>query len=247
MAANCSTGDTCPRMFETERGTVVIQGYVLEEGQVPEHAAAPAGEAQVEMPRETLLELARRLQAHEAPGPGRLLGEFKRSAFRLETLPQYLVDAEADAFRDFLQGRPVARRTAENSPWHRRIAESTRAGMRWHRVHLVSLPLTDYVRYEFQEYRANAAAGEDVRIVDLGAHPELGELREDFWLLDGDEPGAYVVLMRYDAEGRWLGAWRTDDPPVVERCREERDRALAASVPLAEFVVEVERLQGTAS
>ena len=47
MAAACDSGETCPRVFETEHGTVVLQGYVVREADVPALAVPPAGEAVV--------------------------------------------------------------------------------------------------------------------------------------------------------------------------------------------------------
>lgn len=54
---------------------------------------------------------------------GRLFTTFERSAFRLETLGQYLVAEEATEFADFQAGRPLARRTPDNDQWLRTIAE----------------------------------------------------------------------------------------------------------------------------
>jgi len=240
VAAACDSGDTCPRAFETEHETVVLQGYVVPSPDVPGLAAPPCGEALVELPREQFLEFARRIGERTALVEGSLLPTFRHSAFRLETLQRYAVEAEAERFQAWLERRPLPERSAETNPWLRRISETTEAGAKWSRVHLVRRPLTDYLGYEFVSYRESAIAGQDTRIVDLDDHPELATLHEDFWLLDGDEPDALAVLMRYDPDGRFLGAWRTDDPPVVEACRQQRDVVMAASVPFEEFVAGVE-------
>src|SRR6266566_8647946 len=94
MAAACDSGDTCPRVFETESGTVVVQGYVVREADVPALAVPPAGESVVELPRDQFLEFARRVGQRHAPAEGALLHGFRHSAFRLETLQQYSVEAE---------------------------------------------------------------------------------------------------------------------------------------------------------
>jgi hypothetical protein len=240
MAAACDSGDTCPRVFETEHGTVVVQGYVVPPADVPALAIPPDGEALVELPRDQFLEFARRVSDRPAPAEGSLLPAFRHSAFRLETLQRYSVQTEAERFRAWLDRQPLPERSVETSPWLRRIAETTATGVEWSRVHLVRKPLTDYLGYEFVSYRESALAGQDTRLVDLHLHPELAMLHEDFWLLDGDEPGAIAVLMRYDPAGRFLGAWRTDDPPVVEECRKQRDMVIAASVPLEEYLAGVE-------
>lgn len=240
MAATCDSGDTCPRVFETEHGTVVLQGYVVRGSDVPDLAVPPAGEAVVELPRDQFLEFARRIGQRSALAEGALLHGFQRSAFRLETLQQYAVEAEAERFRAWLERRPLPERSVRTSPWLQRLAETTEAGIKWSRVHLVKRPLTDYLGYEFVSYRESARAGQETRIVDLDDHPELAMLHEDFWLLDADEPTALAVVMRYDPAGRFLGAWRTDDLQLIEVCRQQRDMALAASVPFEEYLAGIE-------
>lgn len=51
--ANCKDGD-CPTVYRTDRGTIGVQGYLLDR-------ATPGGEALVEIPAELLLEAARAL------------------------------------------------------------------------------------------------------------------------------------------------------------------------------------------
>jgi hypothetical protein len=42
--------DTCPTLYSTDRGTIVVQGYVVRDADV----AVPEGEALVEIPAELL-------------------------------------------------------------------------------------------------------------------------------------------------------------------------------------------------
>lgn len=163
---------------------------------------------------------------------GRLFTTFERSAFRLETLAQYLVEEEAEEFAGFQAGRPLPRRTPENDEWLRMIAEDTAAGKRWCRVHVVEQPLTPYLRYELACYPDSVAAGEEVYIADRDAHPELAALgREDFWLFDG----RVVVLMRYDEQGHWLGAEYAADAELDEY-RRRRDLALQHAMSLDDYL-----------
>lgn len=163
---------------------------------------------------------------------GRLFTAFERSAFRLETLPQYLVEDEADEFADFQAGRPLPRRTPENDEWLRMIAEDTAAGKRWYRVHVVEQPLTAYLRYELACYPDSVAAGEEIWIAERDAHPELAALgHEDFWLFDD----RIVVLMRYDEEGHWLGAEHAPAAQLDEY-RRRRDLALEHAISLHDYL-----------
>src|SRR5262245_48289409 len=127
----CPDGETCPRVFETSDGDVVVQGYILGGEEAPSIAIPPAGEGLVKLPRERFLAFARALQQHEAPRPGGLLDGVGRSAFRLEALPLYLVGDER--WEAFERGEVLPPRTPATSPWLRKVAETTRAGVHWSR------------------------------------------------------------------------------------------------------------------
>lgn len=157
----------------------------------------------------------------------RLFSTFERSAFRLETRQQYLVDEEAELVRAFLEGCPQPPSAAMDQ-WLSLIRVNSRAGKRMYRVHILERPHTDYVRWELSTYPANAAAGEQIFIADRSG---LEGLREDFWLFDDRD----LVALRYDDDGRWLGV---DLRPQsdLDRYRAMRDLALAEAVPLADYL-----------
>jgi hypothetical protein len=54
--AGCQ-GGTCPAVWETDRGTLVVQGATVTDSQAVADANAPAGETLVEVPRELLASL----------------------------------------------------------------------------------------------------------------------------------------------------------------------------------------------
>jgi hypothetical protein len=58
-------------------------------------------------------------------------------------------------------------------------------------------------------YEANVEAGEEVRVADVGRHPELAALRHDFWLFDAETPGAFAMLMQFDTVGH---LWASTSP-----------------------------------
>lgn len=75
----------------------------------------------------------------------------------------------------------------------------------------------------------NAAAGEDIRILDLAEQPlpaGLADLDHDFWLIDD----VHAIRMRYDQDGRFLGATPVDGG-LVAGYQAARDAALAAAEP----------------
>lgn len=160
---------------------------------------------------------------------------FQVSAFRLECLQTYAVSAEDARMRAFREGLPRPERSVRTSPWLQRIAATTMAGKSWLRVRLVRHPLTEYTRYELISFVESVAIGDQTRIVDLNAHPELGDLGPDFWLFDVGEPDEFAIIMRYDEASSVFGYERTTD---VGWCREQHDAALAGSISLAEYLAQ---------
>lgn len=159
-----------------------------------------------------------------------LYGQATREAFRLETRQLYAVPAESAQFRAFTEGRPMPTDPhVDRSMQVIRTAAS--AGVRVHRVHVVDLPLTAYLRYELAAYAENVAAGEDVRIAVRSWHPDLAGLTEDFALFDGQA----MVWMRYDHQGRLTSRDYSDDATDLALAARRRDAALARSVRLSKL------------
>ncbi|OAR25825.1 hypothetical protein A8W25_09835 [Streptomyces sp. ERV7] len=153
---------------------------------------------------------------------------FKREAWRLETLPAYKVPSEDGDIRDFLAGQRIDPQTYSSA-----YTEGLRAiradGRSKGRVHVVTRPLTDYLRFEFMYYEAHALAGDEVRILDVTDRPNPLEGVSDFWLFDRSE----VVLMHYAKDGMQISRelYEGDPAPYVEYQR----IALAESVPFQEY------------
>jgi hypothetical protein len=165
-----------------------------------------------------------------------LFDDFTDEAFRLEQLQAYTIPQEAERLVAFREGRPLPERSVRNNAWLRRLALSTIEGKAWPRVRIVEYPLTDYTRYELAGYVESAVAGQSTRITERRADPGLAELTEDFWLFDGDTDHAVALVMRYDGDGRFLGAEATTDSSVLSRCRHQRDLAISFSVALQDYL-----------
>ena len=149
----------------------------------------------------------------------------RREIFRLETLPVYDVPEEAASVAAFLRGETLPVRTPDTSPWLRRLADTVARGVRLYRVHIVDLPLTDYLRYELVSYRSSMAAGMETYIADRDRHPDLAGLTKDFWMFDEQ----HVAVMRYDPQGHPLGPEPGDD---VAKYVAGRDAAMTHAVSL---------------
>ncbi|MFF2352521.1 DUF6879 family protein [Kitasatospora sp. NPDC058115] len=155
---------------------------------------------------------------------------FERAAFRLETLDDYSQSGGVDAFHAFLAGKeqPEDYRSAG---WVGTVSEATRVGKRMYRVHVLSRPLTDYLRFELAwGYHRNMAAGEEFFILDTTDRENPIPQAPDFWLFDDEA----VAAMNYDGNGKYLGA-DYPDAARLDEFRAYRDTAMAHSVPFTDW------------
>ncbi|GGV85063.1 hypothetical protein GCM10015535_31270 [Streptomyces gelaticus] len=157
---------------------------------------------------------------------GQLFESFEQSAFRLETLAVYDVEEEAEEVARFLAGEPMGPEWDDN-PWVRAM---TTRGKQVPRVHVLTSPLTDYLRYELAAYPGNITAGETIGIIDR-AEQDVSDLPDhDFWLFDDQD----VYRMHYTPVGAFIGAELLPAHRLTEY-QGYRDHALAEAVPFADY------------
>lgn len=158
---------------------------------------------------------------------------FRERVFRLETLDWYDAPNEHEPYARFLAGQPADLTWRE--PWKRLVRDVRASGRIMQRVHVVTEPVSDYVRFELLHvYPANVEAGEDVRVLGRAAAAANGIIQsEDFWLFDDD----IAAVLRYDDGGRVehveLKRGRVQGSYVLDR-----RLALRFSIPLAQYVAE---------
>jgi hypothetical protein len=154
---------------------------------------------------------------------------YERAAFRLETLPVYAMPDEEDEFRRFLAGEKPPQ--DHHYSWLDRVANFRATGRVIQRVHVVTRPLSDYLRYEFEwAYAFNVEAGEEIKILDLTDRENPGLPAEDFWMFDE----RHVVSMMYRPDGSQIGRELLDDPDI-ESYVHYKEIALGNSVPFEEY------------
>ncbi|SOE30203.1 DUF6879 family protein [Streptomyces sp. OK228] len=135
-------------------------------------------------------------------------------AWRLETLPQYLVPQESGEIEAFRAGERIDPHTY-SSPYTEDLKRLRGEGKRKGRVHILTQPLSEYLRFEFSRYYApHALAGEDIRILDVTGRESPLHGIQDFWLFDRST----VVLMNYEADGTQVSRelYEGDPAPFVE-------------------------------
>jgi hypothetical protein len=180
--------------------------------------------------------MGRRITDLDSPEFAALFTGFRYTAYRLETFQHYGVGYEDASFREWQAGWPVLHDPARDA-WTGMVRAAADAGKVFQRVHLVTEPLSDYMRYELEWwYGPNAEAGDDVRILpagtalpkDVAALSVLG----DYWLFDSSS----LWVMRYEPDGAFQHAEQLSDPGMIVTHAYWRDAALHCAIPLADYM-----------
>ncbi|MGH3827845.1 MAG: DUF6879 family protein [Pseudonocardiaceae bacterium] len=159
---------------------------------------------------------------------------FTRTLFRLETLSAYEVPSEGSDFARYLAGEP-APSPERHQRWLDRLADEVFRGLRRRRVHVVHLPLSNYLRFECEwSYALNPY--EDIRILVLATErTDLQRLVDDaggdFYLVDDE----HLIRMRYTTENQPLGAEVDSSPAVVAVCRRIADVLWSGAEPFGRW------------
>jgi len=150
-----------------------------------------------------------------------------RRALHMEMRDGYEITKEIEAR---LAGAPVPGPEAWTE-WHELLAPLAAAGGDLRRLRIVSEPITDYVRFEYEDTpAANLAAGEQVRWIPRDQASDLRLPGNDFWLVDD------ALLFNLAAgNGDWLGVQRNDDPDVLAFCLESFETAWSRGIDHADY------------
>lgn len=160
---------------------------------------------------------------------GELFDTFEHEAFRLETLDDYGKSGNVDAYEAFRAGLPQP--PDYNARWVGEVRSHTGKGKRIYRVHVLSRPLTPYLRFELGwGYVKNMTGGEEFFILDTTDKPNPLAGVADFWLFDETTP----LVLRYDE----AGAVTSRETLAGDRAHEfigYRDTALAHAEPFPDW------------
>lgn len=169
--------------------------------------------------------------------PAELLGRYRtftHEAVRIEALQHYVVPGDAERQQAFREGKPLPSRPDKQASVEL-IAKAAAAGKKIWRIHVVELPLSEYIRYELAAYAENAEAGEQVWIADRASHTDLNSIRRDFVLFDADTDHASLIWYDYDPDGQLIGYTPGGADDIAAGAR-QLELAREHAVPLADFM-----------
>lgn len=133
-------------------------------------------------------------------------------------------------FKAWQAGDLHTRREAD-AQWHTLLAPLVQLGGDLRRLRIVSEPVTEYIRYEYEVTPlANLAGGESVRWLPRDKASDLRLPGNDFWLIDDR-----LLFNISSGDGEWLGIQSNDGPRVIEFCIESFEAAWQRAIDHGDY------------
>jgi hypothetical protein len=153
--------------------------------------------------------------AEKVPPFTELIAATTTSAAHLEMRDSYT--PRDPAFLAWRAGQPVESLVGlpEHRQWAGLVRNHVSRGVTFRRARIVSEPLTDFIRFEYEMTGPlNVAAGERVRWLPRRLASSLALPGNDFWVLDGK----LVRFGHFAGDGEFTGHELTEDPAVARLC-----------------------------
>lgn len=165
----------------------------------------------------------------ERPTFDELFSKCRASAVHLEMRDTYTPDDPV--YLRWKAGDPIDIR-AEFQDWYDLIVATVSRGVTVRRARIVSEPITDFIRHEYESTAdLNLAAGEHVRWLPRRHASDLALPGNDFWVFDDE-----LVRFGYFAgDGTYLGQEIVTDPDVVKLCSSAFERVWERAIDHAEY------------
>lgn len=146
-----------------------------------------------------------------------LFKNYKNEVFRLQTLTEYNVDDEKDAFDKFKRDG-MSPDVNVYADWNENIRTQTSAGKKFINTNLVldSGP-TQYQKFGFFFKQVQSECGIDYRFMNKSEFEKMTQKQNvtplDFWMFDEK----IVFEMLYNENGNWLGNREITDLDLIQK------------------------------
>jgi len=167
----------------------------------------------------------------EVPDLATLFGECTRSAVHLEMRDGYtLNDPMLTAWRAGHRDDP-SDRASWWRPWLELPQSAVRRGVVVRRARIVSEPVSEYIRYEYDVTFPNVVAGEQVRWLPRRQATGIALPGNDFWLFDDET----LLINHFAGNGDKVDSELVADPATVELCRSAFEAVWEKAIPHADY------------
>ncbi|WP_232248012.1 DUF6879 family protein [Streptacidiphilus rugosus] len=112
-------------------------------------------------------------------------------------------------------------------PWLQTIADTTARGVVVRRARIVSEPVSEYIRFEYDITFTNTAAGEQVSWLPRREATDLCLPGNDFWVIDD----RVAMIHHFSGDGDFVSEDVTATPAVVKLCADAFEAVWARAYP----------------
>lgn len=163
-----------------------------------------------------------------------LLRQCQHTAIHLEMRDGYMpVDPELDAWRAGVRHSEADKHLWWHAweSWYEVMNAATSRGVVARRARIVSEPVSEYIRYEYDVTFANILTGEDVRWLPRHRATDIPLPGNDFWLFDG----RVLLINHFAGNGDFVRAEVLDSPDVTKLCSSAFEAVWERATPHSEY------------
>jgi hypothetical protein len=172
------------------------------------------------------------MQALDADGWARLFHACQRSASHLEMRDTYAVAEELADIEQWRAGRwGPEQDAASKAGWLALMRETAARGVLLRRARVVSEPVSEYIRFEYEGTAQNIEAGEQIRWLPRTRASGLALPGNDCWIFDETT----VLFNHFTGDGGWVGTELTTDPRAATLCTNAFEAVWELGVPHSEY------------
>ena len=160
----------------------------------------------------------------KVPPFGELIAATKTSAVHLEMRDAYTPNYQR--FLNWLAGKLLPEQA--NPEWSALVRAHTARGVLFRRARVVSEPLADFIKFEYEMTAAvSIAAGEQVRWLPRRRAVDLCLPVNDYWVFDG----RLVRFHYFSGDGEIVEDELSDDPSIVRLCARAFEAVWERAIP----------------
>ncbi|MGA5216616.1 DUF6879 family protein [Streptomyces cinereoruber] len=152
----------------------------------------------------------------------------------MELRDSYGIASEDEDFAEWRELGEISPASVERRRgWHELVQEATARGVVMRRARIVSVPVSEYIRYEHAGTHLNIEAGELIRWLPRPEAATLALPGADFWLFDD----RLIRFGHFAGDGEFVSHELNDDPEVVKFCADAFESVWERATPHEGFTV----------
>ncbi|WP_405938078.1 hypothetical protein OG338_16700 [Streptomyces sp. NBC_00726] len=174
------------------------------------------------------------MRPSSVPPFSELIGECRRSAVHLELRDTYEGYDDGGRFAEWKREGGITPAFEEDfRAWTGLVREAVARGVEMRRVRVVSVPVSEYIRFEYEATHLNQEAGEQVRWLPRTEAATLLVPGADLWIFDDRA----IRFGHFTGDGALVRNEMCHDASVIAQCSESFETIWQRATPHELFTV----------